>query len=665
MPRAPDGCRRHGRFWLPSDPASGMPFFMPFFPGHLSSKATLAAGILAAVLSWWIGEAVFHQLPVTADERSYLFQAHHFAEGRLKDPAPAYASSFQYPMIILDPEAGWFSRYPPGHAGWLTLGLWIGSLYGMIALGAGLTVMLAIWSARAIGASAVAVGLAFLLSPFFLFTHGTLMSHTSGILAASGMLAAYIRWRHTDRIRWAILSGLAWAWMLNNRTYTAALIALPFAADALWMLWMSRRSRRAWLGTAGFAGAALVGVGVLLGYNDLTLGDPLAMTYLYYDPSDKLGFGWRHNHPVFPAPLPVFHTPERALENLAGKLRLLDHRLFGFPGGLWVWLALTIYGWSRRWSPLLLGSALAVWFGYMLFWYPGFNDTGPVYFMEVMPAMVLAAGLGANRLIRRLPRTRVMYGGAVALAALWLGVSAHFIVTEGRALRSGREALAETVEAIRNAPPQSLVFVRPDAESPWWKHDLIENPEGLEGTVVVARWHDATKDAVMRHFRHLTPRLLRLDADGPRLEPIDPAPLDKRFRIATLHRHTGTNRHHPDNGRRLIRTAREAEHDAGTLLFGRSVEGYPGNFIAEFELSIEGLDHADTALTLDVAAGAGENILAEKTVRGSLARTRKQIPFRLDENTLVEPRASYHGNGNVTIYSVRIYEDTATTRCDG
>ncbi|MCP5488538.1 MAG: hypothetical protein H7A43_07795 [Verrucomicrobia bacterium] len=490
---------------------------------------------------------------------------------------------------------------------------------------------------------------------FFLLTYGTLMSHTSDFLAASPCWPpTCCGGRRDSTVGLCFRPGLGLA--LNNRTYTAALIALPFAVDSLWHLWQSRKDRTAWMGTIAFAGAACLGVGGLLLYNYLTLGDALSMTYLYYDPSDKLGFGWRHNHPVFPAPLPVEHSFSRGLSILQDNLLLLDRWLFGFPGGLVVWIGLTAYGWSRRWSPLLIGSAVSVWIGYLLFWYPGYNETGPVYFMETLPAMLLAASLGVQRLLQKPIAPRRRTSAIAALLMVWCTASLLFTWQTASVLREDRAGLAEAEQTLREAPANSLILIRPNASSPGWKQDLIHNPMGLDGNPIVARWFDSSKDSLIRQFPGHQAWLFSLTDEGSILLPIYAEPLQHSFTIGNLHRLTGTNLPHPNHGNRLVRTAIEGDHEAGLLVLGRSIEAYPGTFIAEFELSIRGLESDSHSVTLDIATDDGATILGHKTLLGPIDRTLQQVIINLDEPRMLEPRVHYNGIGDVRIYAVRLYE---------
>ena len=613
------------------------------------------AALTAFLLSWWISEAVFHRAPITTDEQSYQLQAHLFAQGKIKYPPPPFIEPFRYGMVIVDKDVGWLSRYPPGHGLWMMFGVWLNNTYFMVALAAALGVLLTARAAQRIGASVPAVILLLLLSPFYVFMYGTTMSHVSGYLAAAGLLLAYILWQQREQPAWALVAGLCWAWLFLNRTYTAFLMAIPFAVDALWYLW-TRRNARAFWGTAFFAGAACFGIFVILIYNWVAVGNPLKMTYLFYDPTDKLGFGLRHHWPVFPAPQPVEHTLAKGLSDLKGNVLLLDQWIFGFRGGLLVWLALALVGWSKRWSLLFISSAVAVALGYVLFWYPGFNETGPNYYFEVYPALVLSAALGVAALWRRFEaRRRVLIPVAAAAVLLWAVLAYPFVMEQARYLQGETRLRSKAINTLLNAPEKSLIFVqRRVVELAWPNHDLVFSPTGIEGGVVVARWIEASNRAVSRYFGEYEAVKLEKTEDGFYLSPMekDP-PFDLTIPINSLHRVTGTNEWDADDPRMMIRVARPGDV-AERLLFGRFYYLYPGRFVVEFDVRAS----EEGAATLDIALSETESVFLSKPAPVSEEWQTVRFEFERDDFVIIEPRVFYHGTGEVQISRLRIAEFT-------
>lgn len=623
----------------------------------------IAGSLLASATSWWVGEAIFNRAPITTDEQSYHLQAELLSQGRIKYPPPPFIQPFRYPMVIVDAEQGWLSRYPPGHSFWLVPGIWLGEPYLMIALAAGVGVLLAALSVYVLGGSVVAAVLLLLVSPYYIFTYGTMMSHTSGFVAAAGMLLAYVLWRQRNHPVWAAVAGLAWAWLFLNRTYTALLIAVPFALDALFCLWRERRSRSAWAGTILFASFACGGIALILLYNYLALGHPLQMTYLYYDPTETLGFGLRHYAPVFPGPQPVEHTFAKALSDLKNNVLLLDQWLLGVRGGLVAWLILAIVGWSKRWSGLLLGSIVVVPIGYIFFWYPGWNETGPNYYFEVFPAMVVMAAMGVTR-IRKWVGPHPWWLWGMCLLAIGVGVwkIPPFSRQQTDHFRGETSARAAVISTLREAPSQSLILIRPKiTERAWRNHDLVFSPHGVDGDVIVARWMESSNRALLRYFHDFTPLLLVHAADGGyALSPIEveeAGPLDLTVPIGHWHRLTGSNETHPDDPRLAIRVARPGD-EPGAIMFGRYFYLYPGRFILECDVRVTDASAAELQLGVQ-----NENRMLDVVALPQATEwTTMHIELELDEFVMLEPVLMYHGHGKVEVARIRIREVSQSDR---
>ena len=258
-------------------------------------QAWLLYGVLPLVAfaaAWWLYRNVFHCAPITTDENSYVFQAYNFLAGVIARPLPPLSGLFFHEMIIQDDRAGWLARYPPGHPLWLLPGCLFHQPHLMVALAAALSVGVMARTGALFGRrEAWLAALLLLCSPFFLFTHGTLLGHTSGLLAALLLLYGFLRWQLTAAPGFAALAGFGWSWLLLNRTFTALWLAIPFGLYALLCLWQRWRDKSAWLGTVLFAATACAGIGGILLYNKLSTGQALLMTYLMYDPSEGPGFG--------------------------------------------------------------------------------------------------------------------------------------------------------------------------------------------------------------------------------------------------------------------------------------------------------------------------------------------------------------------------------------
>lgn len=617
------------------------------------------SGFLVLGLSLWMSTAVFHRAPITSDETSYLFQAHAFLDGTIARDAPEIIEPFtaRNSMLILEPRAGWLSRYPPAHSLWLVLGVLFGHPAWCIALAGALGVAWLVRVSPALSIRGWIVLVLALASPYFLFMYGTMLSHTSGFLAAAGLLACYLRWQTTSRPGWAALAGLCWSWIFLNRTYTALLIAIPFGIDALLAL-ARKRTRQELMGTLSFAGCAAIGVLLILVYNKQATAEPFWMTYLYYNPSDNLGFGQRHHLNTFPKVPGYLHTPARGLGFLRDNLVLLDQWLFGFPGSLIAWLALSIAGWSRRWSWLLLSIPASVALGYVAFWFPGWDETGPIYYFETLPMMLFAAALGIERILRGINQQRPLAWAAAAVLALaWVGFTPGFVSTKAKAMDAVTAPRRELLDVYESAPDHSLLFLQEAISSRLWvSHDFLYNPRGEDSRVLVVRWMDDNANAMMHRYADRTPYLIEVaDGGGYRLKPLDrESPLRVEFSLGNAHRTTGENRPNPNDPARTLRVAMPSQ-PAGWLLAAATARLYPGTFTAEFDLTISATKPGQP-VDIDVSTDSGRTILASQTLGTLTTREPVRLTFSVEGFPRVEPRVHTQGGAEIIISGVRILE---------
>ncbi len=597
----------------------------------------LAASFLAAGMALWINEEAFLRQPPTTDENSYLFQAHTFGELRLRRPMPRPPEIYGRRMMIVDEQAGWVSRYPPGHSLWLTPGVWLGDARLASAAAAGLSVWLLTGCAGMLGGAVWPVAWFLLICPFFLFMHGTLLSHTSGMAAVAAMLWGTLRWRLRDRLDGAAIAGLAWSLFFLNRTYTALLLAVPFGLDALIALWRAP-NRRQWLGAGLFAGCAALGGLAFLGYNQLITGSAWVPTYVYYHDDMTPGFGG-----------PMGHTWAAAFNNLAANARLLDQWLLLGGGALWLFGLLALLGWRRRWSPLALGGIALVPAGYFFFAHPGVNTCGPFYYFETLPFFALVWILAAQRLLgipRPALRRAVFAAGLAGLVAASF-FSFRFMRNQAGRIVGEFAERARLASVLQSAPPNAFVIVD-DLDPDLYTDFVVFNPRGLASDPLLFAGLGGRNALITRGLTNRAGFFLR-PPNLDRLEPIT-APLAFLERAAwdDLPCRTGRGNGSPE----LETSGRQAatpEDPPGYLAMGRYLWMPPGRYQACFDLEIVAASPADAAVTLDVAADHGRRVLARQDLAGPSARTNFCLPFELDDYTEVEPRVHFNG-GNVVFH---------------
>lgn len=607
--------------------------------------------ILAVLLAYCIATFALQHVTLNADENSYLFQAHNFLEGIVAKPFPPFPDAFHHEMIIISSDVGWLSRYAPGHPLFLVPGVFLGNPYLWVALAAGLSVFLVYLAGRRLDGYVTGISAAILLlfSPYFLLYAGTLVSHTSGILATTAMLCSYIYWRKTGDTRFAVMAGLAWAFFFINRSYTAVLIALPFAVDSLWHLYQER-SKKMLIATCSFAVASFSGVLVLLVYNWLSTGDLWMMTYLKYSETQRLGFGVRHFGRIE-------HSLGRGVEILVSNLASLNTWLWGFPGSLILCFGLFFWGWKKSWSWLFIAAVLSIWAGYIFFWHKGALDFGPIYYLEILPFLVLGAALGIKRVLDYIKFRYVL----IVLTA-WLAINLPFTIAAGMETREKTTPRRLIMDALQELPEGSLVFIDPQEHQAAFKdgNDMIFNPQGLDSSILSVRSFGEQDKVLVRFFRERTPFRL-LGGDKPVLIPIDSADdYDLLIHPHSLHRRTGTNIHSPSG--EFLRIAREADHPAGMLASGRRFYVAPGRYIVDFFLEADGCAaHGEVAM-VDVAVLGGRIILASGPVFSDVDGDKKTLQLDIDEFLEIEPRIYYLGCGNISLRQIRISENQLKER---
>lgn len=221
-----------------------------------SARWKLALG-LGLVASIYLAATAFNQnrdlFPKMEDECSYVLGARMLSHGRLWMPAHALPDFFETFWVILKPV--YCSCYFPGTALLYVPMFWLHTPYWLlpILVSGGIVALLARIIAELVD------GTAAILSCFWMISLGMfrglatmVMSHPAMLLLGLLMFWAWLRWRQTYRVLWALLIGAFAGWAAITRPADALAYAIPIGIAVL--LALRDKPMKKWLAT----GAAIV-----------------------------------------------------------------------------------------------------------------------------------------------------------------------------------------------------------------------------------------------------------------------------------------------------------------------------------------------------------------------------------------------------------------------
>jgi NADH:ubiquinone oxidoreductase subunit K len=449
----------------------------------LSCMILVAAG--ACLTSCWI----LRSGPfVPGDEDEYLFQARVLARGRLWWDRPQQAEFFTTPGQLLR-GGRLFGHHQLGHSALLVPGVIAGLPRAVPILMAVAVIPLCYVLGRRLGgenAGKLSVVL-LALSPFFLFTMGSLVSETSSmfLLVAATYLLLVAERSTTREVAAGSVLGLAVA----TRALSAVAVGAPVVA-----LWIRRRGPS---GVPRLLAGAVPLLAAIAAVNAVLTGSPWRLPFTLHEP-DPLGFDERFGL-------------AQGLGNLLSNLGLLNFWLSGWPLGL----GLVMLGlWILRRNTLALSLAIAsagLGAAYVLYWHGGQVATGPLRFFELCPFLLCVTAGGLAVLRRRLPRAAPAVGWVVILAS----VMSLLTFMPGRAivLRRFTEGVEAPLRTVKEAKlSKAVVFLQADNylfSYPRNDLDFMRN-----GEVVFARDRGELNHDLMKLFPdYLSYRLVR-NQDG-------------------------------------------------------------------------------------------------------------------------------------------------------
>lgn len=596
---------------------------------------------LAFLLSQGLRTGVFANRPLHPEEMSLLFQTRNFAEGRVAVPAGELDALLMREPLVVRTRRGWVSPHAPGHSVWMVPGFLLGNAGWMVAISAGLCVVLAYDTGRRLKLPHLLLPALWLLSPFFLFLHGTLMRETTGMLISAALLHRYIVWQQEGRWQTALTCGLLGTALIVTKPWASLWLFAPIAVH-VWKGNLPRRPAAAWRGVALLAFGVILGILLTRGYNRNITGDGDVSPFSLLPNAFPIGFGPGLGE------VPD-HSLIRGIRLMWRYFRLMDRWFLGAPRwSFFVWLGLAAHGWNRQWSGLLLGTVALMFVAHIPVGLSGQSPVGPLFQAEILPHLLLAGALGLSRIWRRggAHPTRRRLGFLVLLTAA--AVSSILFSLE-RMDRIGEEyaGLWEIERTLDRGSGQKLLLLpeRLPFDAPY-QELLVFNPLDVSARTlrVIARPED--RPAVAAAFPERTAFLLSGEP-GAVLEPWDQPFAGKRRPGSHGHLQPGSGENAGEH-----RIADEARHHAGFLYFGWYLFLPPGSYEVRFDLRWEQVNPA-RPLRIELAVNQGERVLAAREISGGLAETSLQVT--LDTLTQVEPRVHFGGSGQINLRQISLH----------
>ena len=448
--------------------------------------------LLATVLCQFVLRPIAH----IQDEAAYLYQATIFAGGRLvNDLAPSGAPDiFRASYIWSDPHS--YAVFPPGWPAVLSLGV-IGGIAWFVnpVLAGGCAGFLYLTVREVWGRLRARYAVLLLcVCPFFLFLSGSLMSHTlsllTGLMATSGFLLGRRSWG------WSCVGGAGLAMLFLTRPLEGTTVGVVLGIALVWRL----VRRGGVLKLTPLFVLALVGPVAWLAYNNAVgrrwFDVPVNRYFREVNGvSNQLGFGPDRGMTLFHN-LGPGHSPAEAGFNLQYNLHSGNEKLWGWPGGAAVVIALGLLaGRGKRVPRGFLAGATSVLGAYGLYWYHG-ECYGPRFYLILLPVMIMLTLTGLTVLAKVLGAP----GAAVVLAAAPFTFLVH-VPVYGVTFYHNTRYVSESLRAEVRHPPAkpAIVLVRNEGPRPCFSSTMTLNDLALRNEVLYALDRDNETDVSRLH----------------------------------------------------------------------------------------------------------------------------------------------------------------------
>jgi tetratricopeptide (TPR) repeat protein len=433
--------------------------------------------------------------PQVSDEFSYLFQADLVASGKVYAQAPPMPQFFQALNVVSDSRC--YSKYTLGWPALLAVGRLLRLDFAVNAVAAGLVLAVLYLIGRyVLGPLGGILSVFFAgLSPCFLLPAGTYFPHTASALFALLYVYWLLRTLDTARLRYAIGSGAALAYLLQIRPQDAVLVLLgtiPLAVYTMLRPKSAFKPARRALALAPIPVLFIAGAVLLMLTNRAQTGSTTLFGFFKYEPGERWGFGT------------MGHTPVRGLWNMAYTFMRAGFWSVPFAALLAV---VSLTGRQVR-AALLALPAIPFACFYLGYYDLAGMDPGVRYYMPALALLAVPAAGGLLALQARWQRSRVpgastLVPSFVCLVAAFMAVAVlPPLLSQVRASLRASTAIYSQVEDPAGVTGRAIIFLGEDLDR---KNNLF----------VHSPWRRGSQDNLTVYY--LTPRenqeLLRLFPD--------------------------------------------------------------------------------------------------------------------------------------------------------
>lgn len=328
---------------------------------------------------------VLRDFAASADEWSFLFQAHTFAGGEVFRKAQGITDRLLFCSHVSVTDGKIYSLMFPGWPMLLAAGVKLGLpgiVNPLIAL-AGIATIYAAGRDFFDRRTGVLSAIICMLSPFFLFNSGSYFSHPAGLLFGTGAVWLFYRAVDGRSRRAAFFGGLFLGLELLTRPYDAVAMGVPMIVFGVFVIHSKLGWKQGLKLAALFAGGACVGTALLLWYNNAISGSPWIAPLHYSGASIKPGFEKQayHIHTLKDAATLTFaHLADLTAVMPAASLLLLAPVLAS----------------KKRWPEwFLLAEIAAIVLAYSAYPAYGGNQFGPRYYYSGLGVLSMLLGRGA------------------------------------------------------------------------------------------------------------------------------------------------------------------------------------------------------------------------------------------------------------------------------